>query len=169
MSTCVRNVIALTYHQLYSKLSHWKLRVLTEALLSIKSEELGLAKFREHVNFGTAEQRHTLIDAIKTYSDELNFRYPQDFILQKDSQPLQRRRKDPSYEIGVIASSLYQALNNRRTCTCKEIHDYAASIALATYWGCKDEQQKFDFDLILCLDLPQSNWKETHVTTSLAQ
>lgn len=159
----------LTSHQLYSEPSHWKLRLLTEALLSTKLEEPKLAEIRQHIAFGTAEQRNTLVNAIMTYSDELNLKYPEDFILKEDFQPQKGWRKDPSYEIGVVASSLYQALSNRMTCTCTELHDYAARIALATYRGRKDEGQKFDFDLIFCLDLPRSSWKETHVKASLAQ
>ena len=149
--------------------SHWKLRTLTEALLSTKSEELRLAEISQHIAFGVAEQRNTLVDAIKNYSDELNLKYPEDFILKEDFQPQKQRRKDPSYEIGVVANSLYQVLSNRMTCTCTELHDYAARIALATYRGRKDEGQKFDFDLIFCLEHSRSSWKETHVSASLAQ
>lgn len=142
---------------------------MTQALRSTKLDELGFAEIRQHVAFGTPQQRNTLVDAIKAYSDDLNLNYPEDFILQEDFQPQKRRRKDPSYEIGAVASSLYQALSSRMTCSCTGLHDYAARIALATYRGRKDELQKFDFDLVCCLDLPQSSWKETHIRASLFQ
>ena len=142
---------------------------MTKVLLSTKLEDLRLPEIRQHVAFETAKQRNTLIDAIRTYSDELNLKYPEDFISKEHFQPQKRRRKDPSYEIGVVASSLYQAFSNRMTCTCPELHDYAAMIALGTYQGHKNEVQKFDFDLIVCLDFPRNSWKETHVRASLTQ
>ena len=125
---------------------------------------------RRHNAFGTPEKRDRLIQTLKAYSDRLNSKYPEEeCIIQEDFRPPRRLWTESPYFICEIASSLYQAFSKRMACTCTEIHEYAARIAVATYRGRKDKGQKFDFDLNLCLDFPRGCWQETHVSASLAQ
>lgn len=137
--------------------------------MATRLEELEPAELRYHVAFKTTEERDRLLDAVKNLSDAIELSYPEDFVLQEDFQPQKKRRKEPPYDIGPVASSLYQALSSRTTCSCVDLHDYAARIGVATYRGCADNRQKFDFDLIFCLNQPQICWQETHVRANLAQ
>ncbi|KAF1985820.1 subtilisin-like protein [Aulographum hederae CBS 113979] len=154
--------------QIPSNTPYYKLRLFMSRWQAENVESKRLAAMHPFIHVGSLEQRIALNDTIKSYSDELNLRYPEDSFSHEDFQPPKKRRKEPSYAVGYVASSLYEAFSSRTVCTCHDSHDYAARIALATYrsYNESDDAQKLTFDAMICLDQESNDWRETHVQVS---
>jgi hypothetical protein len=113
------------------------------------------------INFGDthAEQSRMML-SLTQMEEELTTAFPED-LSQWTPDDLSPRKKisEPPYDVQLAAKSIFTALLECKSCSCKSSHDFGAHICLGTY-RVPDAAPDRAFDLFFSLE---QEWQEARV------